>query len=484
MGERERAGPDGVDDPALPLDGVRVLELGYGVAAPVCCRNLAQFGADVIRVESVRRPDSLRQVGAGWVPLDTDWEVLRDTGSLLHFTSAGKRSIGLELDRDEGRAIFARLVAASDALVMNVSVEAVEHLGLGYAEMRRLNPGLVWINMPSFGAADGPYRTYRTWGRNIAAMAGPPRLVGWPDRDPVGMGVNLPDYLSALWATIAVVCALTERDTTGEGCEIDLSQYQAAMSCIGPVVMEAVLGGDGLGTLGNRAEGWAPQGVYPVRGSDRWVAVSVMDADMWHGMCSLRGLERLGADERFATVAGRLEHREELDEAIASWTGSRTGWEVAAELQAVGVAASPVLDSWGVLSDPQLEARQHFHVVPHARFGGELTYGQAIRLTGTPATFTRAAPAFGEDTRDVLRAVAGLSDAAVESALASGVVHEMTRPDLHFERPYLHWIRAVLPLDWPPSTIVDPAAILFERLRADAEPDPPAPDPIPPAPEG
>src|ERR1700727_1719218 len=123
---------------ALPLAGVRVLEFGYGVAGPVACRNLAQFGADVIRVESVRRPDSLRQVGAGWLPLDTDWGIRRDTGILLNFTSAGERSIGLELDHDEGKAIFERLVAAADVLAMNMSVDAVDHLGLTYERMRAI----------------------------------------------------------------------------------------------------------------------------------------------------------------------------------------------------------------------------------------------------------------------------------------------------------------------------------------------------------
>ncbi len=128
---------DGARHASLPLQGIRAIEFGYGVAAPVCCRNLAQFGADVIKVESVRRPDSLRQVGAGWVPLDTDWGVIRDTGSLFQFTSAGKRSIGLEIDEEPGRGILHRLVAASDVLVMNMSIEAVEHLGLGYERMPR-----------------------------------------------------------------------------------------------------------------------------------------------------------------------------------------------------------------------------------------------------------------------------------------------------------------------------------------------------------
>src|SRR6516162_2884927 len=117
-----------------PLAGLRVLEFGYGVAAPVACRNLAHFGAEVIRVESARRPDSLRQVGAGWIPLDTDWRIRRDTGALLHFTCPGKQSIGLEIDQPAGRPIFEQLVRGADALVMNMSVEAVAQLDVGYEQ--------------------------------------------------------------------------------------------------------------------------------------------------------------------------------------------------------------------------------------------------------------------------------------------------------------------------------------------------------------
>ena len=385
-----------------PLEGLRVLEFGYGVAAPVACRNLAQFGADVIRVESVHHPDSLRTVGAGWVPLGTDWGVLRDTGPALNFTSPGKRSIGLEIDGPEGRAIFDRLLAAADVLVMNMSVEAVAGLGLTYDEARAVNPRIIWMNMPAFGAQEGPYRTFRTWGRNIAAAAGLSRLIGWPDRDPVGMSVNFPDYASALWGTIAVVAALLQRDLTGEGCEIDVSQYQVAVSCLGPTVMEAVLGGSGLGTLGNRVDGRAPHGVYPARGEDRWVAISVMDAEMWAALCRLEGLEALDHDARFSTLAARLDHQDELDEIISAWTAARTAAEAAAELQSVGVAASAVMDNFEVLGDPQLDGRGFFRVLPHARFGAELTYGQAMTLSATPPRSERAAPAFGEDTRDVL----------------------------------------------------------------------------------
>lgn len=454
----------GAGERALPLAGLRVVELGYGVAAPTCCRNLAHFGAEVVKVESARRPDSLRQSASGWLPLDVDWKLWRDTGLLFQFTSSQKRSLGLEIDRPAGRRALERLVAVADVLAMNMSIDAVERLGLTYAEMRAVNPRLIWINMPSFGSADGPYRGFRTWGRNIAAMAGLSRLVGWPDREPVGMSVNIPDYLAGLWATIGIVAALSEREQTGEGCELDLSQFQAALACIGPTVMDVQLGGDGLGTLGNRSPGRAPQGVYPTRDDDRWVAVSVLDEPMWRALCGVDGLEALAADPRFATIEDRLANADALDDVLAAWTTTRTRQDAAAALQAAGVAASPVYDNWDVLSDAQLQDRRQFRLVPHPRFGKELVYGQAIALSDTPAAIERAAPAFGQDTRQILEGVAGLDRAAVDAALADGTAHEMAYADVHLERPFLHWVNTILPLGWPRATAVDPAALLFDRL--------------------
>jgi benzylsuccinate CoA-transferase BbsF subunit len=448
-----------------PLAGIRVLELGNGVAAPVACRNLAQFGADVVRIESERRPDILRVQTAGWLPPDFDWRVSRDTGASLNFTCPGKRSIGLELDSPHGREVFERLLERSDVLAMNMSLDAVRDLRVSYEDVRAVNPSIIWMNMPAFGAKDGPYARFRTWGRNLAAACGVSHLIGWPDRPPVGTWINYPDFVGALWGSIAVVCALLRRDITGEGCEIDVAQYQLAISCIGPAVIEAVLGGDGLGSRGNRRDGCAPHGLYPTRGNDRWVAISVTDEQMWDALCDLEGLRHMRADDRFTTLAGRLANQDALDVELGNWTCRRTHWEAAAYLQSVGVPAAPVLDNFEILADPQLQAREFFRVLPHARFGAELTYGQAIVLSETSAAFEQAAPAFGEHTRAVLRDVVELTDTEIDALLESGTAFDMPHPDLRLERPYLHWIAKLLPEAWPTPRF-DPLTVLYERMAS------------------
>jgi crotonobetainyl-CoA:carnitine CoA-transferase CaiB-like acyl-CoA transferase len=447
----------------LPLDDLRVLEIGYGVAAPVCARNLAEFGADVVKVESVRRPDSLRMLGGGWLPPNTPWAIKRDTGIALGFTCPNKRSVGLEIEGAQGAGAFRRLVQRADILVMNMSVDAVEELGLTYAELREQNPRLVHMNMAAFGNT-GPYRDYRTWGGNLSALSGITELVGWPDRPPVGMPISFSDYIAALWGTVAIVAAVMRRDVTGEGCEIDMAQYQAAIGCIGPTVTEVVLGGNVPHAAGNRRAGRAPHGVYPTRDEERWLAVTVLDDAMWDGLCGVEGLESLANDPRFTTVANRLANEDTLDEVVSCWTRERTEWEGAAELQRAGVAAAPVMSHWDVLKDPQLAARGFFRLLPSHRFRRDFTYGQATVLSDTPAEFTGAAPSFGEHTREVL-GEAGYAPHEVDALVEQGVAHVVQDPQLTLERTFLSWIPHVVPLDWP-SSHVDTARVVFDELTA------------------
>jgi crotonobetainyl-CoA:carnitine CoA-transferase CaiB-like acyl-CoA transferase len=192
------------------------------------------------------------------------------------------------------------------------------------------------------------------------------------------------------------------------------------------------------------------------------VAVSVADDSAWEALRSVEGLESLADDPRFETLAERLANFDELDAVICEWTELRTAWECSVELQRAGVPAHPLFDHWDVLADPQLASRQFFRVLPSTRFGAELTYGQAVVLSETPANFTRAAPAFGEHTRDILKVV-GLTEPEIDGLITSGIAHEMPHPGLRLERPYLGWVPHLLRLPWPDST-VDPAQIIFDRM--------------------
>jgi len=454
--------PDDALIAALPLADIRVLEIGYGIAAPVCARSLGQFGADVIRVESVRRPDSLRTTAAGWVPLSVPWEIRRDTGSGINgFTCPEKRSVSLELDTPAGMAAFRRLVERADVLVMNMSVDAVASLGVRYDDLRDLNPGLVYLNLFAFGS-EGPYRSFRTWGGNLSAISGLTASVGWPDHLPTGLPLSFPDYPSAMWGVVAVVAALLRRDGTGAGCELEIAQLQVAIECIAPTVSEAVLSGVSPSRSGADSRRGAPDGIFATCDDGRYVAVSVIDDETWCRLGDVDGLEPLAATPAYATVDARLSARAEIGEQVARWTSARTAWEATWRLQEAGIPAFPVVDAFDVLRDEQLASRRFFHALPHARFDAELCYGQAVSLSDTPARFTRAAPAFGEHTREVLAEV-GMDDHEVDALLASGAAHEMIHRDVKLTRPFYGWIDKLVRLPWPPGAF-DPAQLLFAEL--------------------
>lgn len=446
-----------------PLDGIRVLEFSIGIAGPTFGRYLAHYGADTIRVESRRKPDSLRLMGSGWMPPTIDIRVRGDTTPLLNVTNTQKRSLGLEATHPTGRAILDKLLASTDILVSNLSVDVLPSWGLDYDGVRALKPDIIYVTLPGFGSGPGPYRNYRTWGPNQAPVGGIDYLTGWPDRGPGSISISYPDYIAGYHALVAALAALLHRDATGEGQQIDLSQFETTLTCIGPALLQYLVTGEVASRTGNRHLGAAPQGIYPTRDHERWVAISVLDDDDWTAFCIAANHIEWLDDPRFGALPGRLQHHDELDALIGAWTSGLTAWEVTADLQDAGVAAAPVNENPDLLTDEHLAARRFWKALPHARFGRDLVVGHPITMSGTPARFDRASPALGEDTRDILGSVAGLSEAEIDAAVAEGAAYLPGEQDMELERPYLHWIRHVMNLPWPESRF-DPAAEQMARL--------------------
>jgi crotonobetainyl-CoA:carnitine CoA-transferase CaiB-like acyl-CoA transferase len=346
---------------------------------------------------------------------------------------------------------------------MNMSVDAVESLRVRYRDLRDVNPGLIYLNLFAFGS-EGPYRSFRTWGGNLSAISGLTASVGWPDRPPTGLPLSFPDYPSSMWGVIAVLAALLRRDENGAGCELEIAQLQVAIECLGPIVSEAVLTGSSPPRSGSDSRRGAPDGIFATRDDGRYVAISVVDDDMWCRLGDVDGLDELARDPAYGTVARRLAARGAIGEQLSRWTSARTAWESSWRLQEAGVAAFPVVDAFDVLRDEQPASHRFFRALPHARFDAELCYGQAVTLSDTPARFTRAAPAFGEHTREVLAEI-GLDADEVEALLAAGAAHEMIHRDVKLTRPFYGWVDKLVRFPWPPATF-DPAELLFARLDA------------------
>jgi benzylsuccinate CoA-transferase BbsF subunit len=421
------------------LDDVSVVELSIAIAAPSCGRALAYHGADVVKLESRTNPDVARLFGSAWAT-GIDLPVYMDTSPYVPEMGANKRSVGLELKQPEGRRAALALLANSDVFITNYSTPAVRALGLGYEDLAAVNPAIIYVALPGFGSDPAqPYYEFLAWGPNQAPLVGLDALTGYPDQEPAGIAtIAPPDYFAGLHALAAVLTGLEHRDRTGEGSFIDIAQFEITVSTLGPFLLDHALSDRAPERSGNRLEWLAPQGCYPSTGEDAWVAVTVGDDEQWAALARVLG--GAAEDARFAPLAGRIEHHDELDALIGAWTATRSAAEAAAILQEAGVAAYEVLDNIGVLHDPQVRDRHWFQLVGSLRFPeGDVFSGHPIHLSETPGHWWRAGPAMGQDTVEVLTKRAGMSTDEVDALLACGVAFTEACPEQTLRRPYIDY---------------------------------------------
>ena len=304
------------------LDGVRVVELSIAIAAPAAGRLLAFHGADVIRIESREHPDVIRLLGSAWARTDENRAVFMDSSPYLAEFDAGKRCVGLELKRAGGLEVAKRLVAQADVFLTNYSTPAVRGLGLGYEDVRAVNEDIIYVALPGFGSDEKlPYYPFVAWGPNQAPLVGMDAITGYPDQEPCGIAtVAPPDYLASLHAALAILAGLEDRDVSGDGCYVDVSQFEASVAFLGPFVFENQLTGREQQRVGNRDARMAPSGVYPCRGVERYVAITVGDDAAWAALCRLAG-KGWDDDTRFQR--------------------SRTGWRGTTSLTSCSPAGRP-----------------------------------------------------------------------------------------------------------------------------------------------
>jgi benzylsuccinate CoA-transferase BbsF subunit len=307
-------------------------------------------------------------------------------------------------------------------VVTNYSAGVLDKLGLGYEALRRVRGDLVMLASTGFGAT-GPNRSYVTWGPNIEALSGCASLSGFAHRDCTVTQYAYPDALSALHGLFAVLCALEHRTCSGEGQLIDLSQYEVTVAALGAPFMDALANEREPARRGNRTPEAAPQGCYPCAGEDRWCALSVRSDEEWRRLCFAIGCGRLAEDRRFASIAARIEHADEIDHEIREWTCTRDPYDVMRALQAVGVAAGVVQNVEDQLQrDPQLAAREFFERIEHKTKGSVLATGIPLGLTGTPGRTNGSGAAIGEDNAYVFGRLLGMSEQEIAALVEAGAI--------------------------------------------------------------
>jgi crotonobetainyl-CoA:carnitine CoA-transferase CaiB-like acyl-CoA transferase len=402
---------------AGPLAGIRVLELGSFIAAPMTGRILAEFGADVVKVERPRTGDELRS-----------WRRASGNTSLLFRTMArGKRSVTLDLRAPEGREIALQLVAASDVVLENFRPGTLERWGLGPDVLQSVRPDLVLTRISGYGQ-DGPYRERPGFANVAESIGGLRNLTGFPDRPPVRTGVSLGDTLAGLYATIGALLALLRRERSAgvAGPEVvDVALYEAVFGVLEDLVPEY----DGYGVVRERTgaalPGIVPSNTYPTaRGG--WVAVGGNGDAIYRRLMTAVQRPDLADDPRLAGNSGRVAHRELIDSAIAEWTSQHDVDTVVGVLEGVGVPVGPIYGAADILADPHFAARDmlvRHEVEVEPGSTREVAFpGVVPKLQQSPGSTRWVGPDLGAHTEEVLAELAGLDAAAVARLREAGVV--------------------------------------------------------------
>jgi len=373
------------------LKGIRILDFTWVLAGPYATRLLADFGAEVIKVQPLL-PQEEDDFARGYY---NTW-------------NRNKLGITLDMSKPEGIALAKKLVLSSDAVVENFTPRVMANWGLDYANLKKLKPDIIMLGLSTMGST-GPRRDYTGFGPTIQAFSGLTHLTAYPGGPPLGPGTAHADHIGALFACLALLGALEYRRKTGRGQYIDVSQVEAMASLLGDAFTPA-------------KETAAPGGVYRCRGDDRWCAIAVFTDEEWRGfkkaLASPPGVE----DKRFATSAGRLKNKKALDELIEDWTKEHPAEEVMSLLQKQGVAAGVVQSARDLAQDPQLKERGFFIELDHPHMGRTVSDASPVRLSDTPPRYSRPAPLPGQDNDYVYGRLLGLSEAELARLKEQGVI--------------------------------------------------------------
>ncbi|MSQ25915.1 MAG: CoA transferase [Dehalococcoidia bacterium] len=396
--------------------GVKVADFSWVGVGPITMRYLADHGATVVRVESISRADFLRtsppyKDGTPGVNRSAFWAAF----------NAGKLGLTLDLKKPKAMDVARKLIAWADVMAESFTAGAMERLGLGYEEARRINPGIIYISSTNQGQT-GPYARQPGFGTQLVSLSGYTHLLGWPDREPAGAYGAYTDFISPRFGAAMVAAALAGRRRTGEGMCIDLSQLEAGLQFLAPQVLDYATSGRIATRAGNAHASAAPHNAYPCRGDDRWCAIAVANDAQWTALRLAMGDPDWSQEKRFATVLGRRRHAAALDENMGAWTQAFDAHELMRLLQATGVPAGVVQNATDLFADPQLAAQGHFVALEHPEIGRHHYERFAFRLSESASGPDAPAPLLGQHNEQVLRDVLGCSDDEIADMIIEGVL--------------------------------------------------------------
>jgi crotonobetainyl-CoA:carnitine CoA-transferase CaiB-like acyl-CoA transferase len=409
----------------LPLEGIRIVDFTAYWAGPLPTAIMADLGAEVIKVESIQRPDQFRIVAIPGDPAE-----VFELSPPFNATNRNKLGLTLDLARPDGVRLFKELVKRSDAVVQNYSPRVMPQLGLSYEILREVNPAIVMTSVSGFGQ-EGPWRDYVSFASIGEALSGISALSGYTGEGALIHGVGVSDPFAGYLAAFCTLAAVHHARATGEGQHVDISQLEASMQYIADALIEFELTGRprARATIDDSAA--APHGAFPARGEDAWVALSVATEQQWRAL--LAAMDAPGmkspewiSDARFATALLRRHNRAALNEYLAQWTARFDRHELARDLQARGVPAAPVLAPSDLLKDPGLEAAGFFQYVDHPTAGRHPYPSFPALIDGEHPPIKRVGPMLGQDNHYVISKILGLGEVEIARLEADRIIG--TRP--------------------------------------------------------
>jgi crotonobetainyl-CoA:carnitine CoA-transferase CaiB-like acyl-CoA transferase len=382
---------------SAPLAGIRVLDFTHVLAGPFCTRLLADLGADVVRVESSKHPD---------YPWPSAFISADGRHASYLNTNRSKRSITIDLKNEAGQKIASRLASVADVVIENFSAGVMRRLKLDYPTLQAFNPALIYVSMSGYGH-DGPRRNWTSMNMNLQGYSGLMMVTGAEGDPPTAISNSWNDYIGGLHACFAILQALDRRATSGKGTLIDLSQFECSAAMIGPLLISSAVNRTVPLRRGNRSAVCAPQGVYRCAGPDDWCAISVETDAQWQALTKAMGQTDWGSDRRFATVAGRIRHHDEIDRRIEDWTQQLSNTEVERRLKTAAVPAARMRRINDVIGSEA--GATVFAQMQERRVGSMLTTRLPFSLSSGSLPPPSSASGLGEHTREVLHEWLNLS---------------------------------------------------------------------------
>ena len=393
-----------------------MLDFGIGGVGVEASRLFAEYGADVIKIETRTYPDFIRTISGGWM------------SPSFASSSRSKRSFGVNVKKPAGLAALRQLISHADVIIENSATGTMSDMGVGFETVRTLNPRCVMVSSQLLGAR-GVWRDWIGYGPSTQPLGGLVHLWNYDDQDfPAGSGAIFPDHLAGRLCALAALAALLRRERTGVGGHAEVAQIEAVTGMLAELLLKEGLAPGSVKPRGNRSDQGAPWGAHPCAGEQQWCVITVRSDSEWRALCAAMGDAALGIDARFSSVAGRLAAQDELEAKLSTWTRTQDKRDIAALLQRHGVPCGPMFAGTDQLDDAHYQAWHYARFVEQPGAGRMAFEGPAFAASGMSDVTVAPAPELGGHTREIASTLLGMSDAQIEALISDGALEDPPPP--------------------------------------------------------